>query len=61
VFFVVEPDRPTLTELAQMIDAGGIRPVVGAVTPLSAGAQAFAAKRGVTGKSVLEVSSGDAP
>jgi NADPH:quinone reductase-like Zn-dependent oxidoreductase len=59
-FFVVEPDRPMLTELAQMIDAGDIRPVVGAVTPLSQGAEAFAAKRGVTGKSVLEVSRRDA-
>jgi NADPH:quinone reductase-like Zn-dependent oxidoreductase len=59
-FFVVEPDRPMLTELAQMIDAGDIRPVVGAVTPLSQAAQAFAGKGGVTGKSVLEVSPGDA-
>jgi NADPH:quinone reductase-like Zn-dependent oxidoreductase len=60
VFFVVEPDRRTLTELAELIDGGDIRPVVGAVAPLSQGAQAFTAKRGVTGKSVLEVSSPDA-
>jgi NADPH:quinone reductase-like Zn-dependent oxidoreductase len=60
VFFVVEPDRPTLTELARMIDAGDLRPVVGAVTPLSQAATAFAQKGGVTGKSVLEVSSVDA-
>jgi NADPH:quinone reductase-like Zn-dependent oxidoreductase len=58
-FFVVEPDRPTLTELARLVDAGDLRPVVGAVAPLRDGAAAFAAKQGVTGKSVLTVS-GDA-
>lgn len=54
-FFVVEPDRPQLTELARRIDHGQLRPVVGHVADLSDGASAWAAKLtgGVPGKVVL--------
>jgi NADPH:quinone reductase-like Zn-dependent oxidoreductase len=57
VFFVVEPDRAALTELARLIDAGELRPVVGEVYPLERGQEAFEAKRrpGVPGKVVLRV------
>jgi NADPH:quinone reductase-like Zn-dependent oxidoreductase len=57
-FFVVEPDRPQLIELARRIDAGRLRPVVGQVTDLSDGAQAWAAKRdgGIPGKVALRPS-----
>jgi NADPH:quinone reductase-like Zn-dependent oxidoreductase len=57
VFFVVEPDRAALTELARLIDAGELRPVVGEVYPLERGREAFEAKRrpGVPGKVVLRV------
>src|ERR671933_129419 len=52
VFFVVEPDRAALTELARLVDAGELRPVVGEVYPLERGREAFEAKRrpGVPGK-----------
>jgi len=57
VFFVVEPDRAALTELARRIDAGELRSIVGEVFPLERGREAFEAKRrsGVPGKVVLRV------
>jgi NADPH:quinone reductase-like Zn-dependent oxidoreductase len=57
VYFVVEPDRSALEELARRADAGLLRPVVGAVVDLADGARAFAAKRdgGVRGKVVLRI------
>jgi NADPH:quinone reductase-like Zn-dependent oxidoreductase len=55
VFFVVEPDRVQLAELAGRIDAGQLRPVVGRMADLADGQRAFAAKQagGVPGKVVL--------
>jgi NADPH:quinone reductase-like Zn-dependent oxidoreductase len=57
VFFVVEPNRAALAELARRIDAGELRPIVGEVFPLERGREAFKAKRrsGVPGKVVLRV------
>jgi NADPH:quinone reductase-like Zn-dependent oxidoreductase len=57
VFFVVEPDRAALAELARRIDAGELRSIVGEVFPLEHGREAFEAKRrsGVPGKVVLQV------
>ena len=57
VFFVVEPDRAALRELARRIDAGALRPVLGDVLPLERGREAFEAKRrpGVPGKLVLRI------
>ena len=57
-FFVVEPDRLQLTELAQRIDDGQLRPIVGHVADLSDGARVWTAKRagGVPGKVVLRPS-----
>jgi NADPH:quinone reductase-like Zn-dependent oxidoreductase len=56
VFFVVEPDRAALSELARRIDAGELRSIVGEVFPLEHGREAFEAKRrsGVPGKVVLQ-------
>ena len=57
IFFVVEPDRAQLAQLASLADAGRIRPVVGAVVTMAAGwAEGFAAKRtgGIAGKIVLQ-------
>jgi NADPH:quinone reductase-like Zn-dependent oxidoreductase len=56
-YFIVEPDRPQLVELARRIDAGGLRPVVGRVFDLADGATAFQAKQGhgLPGKSVWQV------
>jgi NADPH:quinone reductase-like Zn-dependent oxidoreductase len=57
-FFVVEPDRPQLAELARRIDNGQLRPIVGHAADLSDGASAWAAKLagGVPGKVVLRAS-----
>ena len=57
VFFVVEPDRRLLAELARSIDAGELRPVLGGSFPLSGGRRAFEAKLdgGVPGKVALRV------
>jgi NADPH:quinone reductase-like Zn-dependent oxidoreductase len=59
-YFVVEPDRSQLGELARRIDAGELRPVVGEVFDLAGGGKAFEAKRGggVAGKVVLRISAG---
>ncbi len=52
VFFVVEPDRATLAEIARSVDVGTLRPVVGLTVPLADGRAAFEAEH-VTGKRVL--------
>jgi NADPH:quinone reductase-like Zn-dependent oxidoreductase len=56
VFFVVEPDRDQLRQLAEMVDARRIRPIVGKTVAMrDAAEEAFAAKHrgGVVGKVVL--------
>ncbi|KAA2265727.1 NADP-dependent oxidoreductase [Solihabitans fulvus] len=54
-FFVVEPNREQLVQLAELADTAGLRPHVGAVYPLADTAEAFAAKqRGIPGKVVLQ-------
>ena len=55
--FVVEENGTMLAELAAQMDAGQLRPVVGAVRPLAEGREAFASKQEgkLPGKSVLEV------
>ena len=57
MYFVVEPDRPELEELARRAEAGALRPVVGEVLDLADGARAFQAKHGggVRGKVVLRI------
>ncbi len=57
VFFIVEPSRPQLIEIGNLIDAGHVRPIVEAVFPLAKAREAF--ERGLRGhcrgKIVLEV------
>ncbi len=57
VYFVVEPNMHELIELAQLVDAAVLRPVVGRVFPLADTAAAFKAQRDshIRGKVVLEV------
>jgi NADPH:quinone reductase-like Zn-dependent oxidoreductase len=57
VFFVVEPNRPQLSELADRLVSGALQPILGATAPLSEGRAAFQAKLqgGTRGKTVLEV------
>ncbi|MCE7010169.1 NADP-dependent oxidoreductase [Kibdelosporangium philippinense] len=56
IFFVVEPDRAQLADLAQRVRAGRLKPIVGAVRPLSETASAFARHRRVPGKTIIQVS-----
>jgi NADPH:quinone reductase-like Zn-dependent oxidoreductase len=58
VFFVVEPDRARLAELAARVREGRLVPVIGAVRPLTDAAAAFAQGKRVPGKTVIRVSEG---
>jgi NADPH:quinone reductase-like Zn-dependent oxidoreductase len=53
-FFIVEPDRAQLDEIARRIDAGELRPVVGAVVPLAEARRAYETKP-ARGKTVLRM------
>lgn len=56
VYFIVEPDRGQLAEIAERAGAGRLRAHVGAVRPLAETREAFEAKHaGVPGKVVIEV------
>lgn len=56
VWFVVSSRPDQLAEIAVLIDAGHVRPVVGEVLPLARGAEAFApGHRARPGKIVLDV------
>src|SRR5689334_18337179 len=55
IFFVVEPDRTRLTDLADRLRAGRLKPIVGAVQPLSETAAAFARHRRTPGKTIIQV------
>ncbi|WP_086849031.1 NADP-dependent oxidoreductase [Amycolatopsis kentuckyensis] len=55
VYFIVEPDRTQLTELADRVRTGRLRPFAGATYALPDAGQAFLAKQnGVPGKIVLK-------
>jgi NADPH:quinone reductase-like Zn-dependent oxidoreductase len=55
VFFVVEPDRAQLAELAQRVRDGRLKPIVGEVRPLTEAADAFARRRRTPGKTIIQV------
>ena len=57
VYFVVEPNREQLVELAKRADAGDVKPAIDSVFPLEDAAAAFArvAERGKRGKVVLDI------
>jgi NADPH:quinone reductase-like Zn-dependent oxidoreductase len=56
-FFIVEPSRDQLVELAGLVDAGVVRPSVDSVYPLEQARTAFerSMKRGKRGKVVLRI------
>ena len=58
VFFVVEPDRSQLAELAQRLRDGRLKPIVGAVRPLAEAPAAFAPGRHARGKTIIRVTEG---
>ncbi len=53
-FFIVEPSRMQLEEIARLIDGGTLRPIVGSVFPLAEARQAYQHKP-AHGKVVLQV------
>jgi NADPH:quinone reductase-like Zn-dependent oxidoreductase len=55
VFFVVEPDRAQLADLATRLRDGRLEPVVGAVRPLAEAPAAFAPGRRTPGKTIIRV------
>ncbi|MFE5666090.1 NADP-dependent oxidoreductase [Streptomyces niveus] len=55
VFFVVEPDRARLADLAGRLRAGRLKPIVGVVRPLAEAAEAFAPQKRVPGKTIIRV------
>ncbi|MCP2257044.1 NADPH:quinone reductase [Streptoalloteichus tenebrarius] len=55
VFFVVEPNRQQLVQLARRVREGVIRPIVGAVHSLEETREAFRSKAGRPGKAVIKV------
>ncbi|WP_413811131.1 NADP-dependent oxidoreductase [Streptomyces sp. OE57] len=55
VFFVVEPDRARLSDLATRVRDGRLKPVVGAVRPLAEAAAAFAPTTRTPGKTIIHV------
>ncbi|MGE5212387.1 MAG: NADP-dependent oxidoreductase [Nitrospirota bacterium] len=57
-YFIVEPSRTQLMEIARLIDEGALRPVIGAVFPLAEARQAYQYKP-VRGKVVLRVVDGE--
>jgi NADPH:quinone reductase-like Zn-dependent oxidoreductase len=59
-YFIVEPDRVQLLELARLADAGELVPAIDSTYPLERAQEAFArvAERGKRGKVVLDVAGG---
>ncbi|MEU8848113.1 NADP-dependent oxidoreductase [Streptomyces sp. NPDC048564] len=55
VFFVVEPDRAGLTDLAQRLRDGRLKPIIGAVRPLTEAASAFTPGKRTPGKTIISV------
>ncbi|PWI04729.1 NADPH:quinone reductase [Streptomyces sp. NWU339] len=55
LFFVVEPDRARLADLAQRLRDGRLKVRVGAVRPLAETAIAFAPERRIAGRTVIRV------
>jgi NADPH:quinone reductase-like Zn-dependent oxidoreductase len=55
LYFLVEPDRARLADLAERVRDGRLNPVVGAVLPLAEAAAAFAPDKRIPGKTILRV------
>ncbi|MFJ8489044.1 NADP-dependent oxidoreductase [Streptomyces sp. NPDC094038] len=58
VFFVVEPDRARLADLAARLRDGRLRPAVGAVRPLAEAPAAFGPGPRTPGKTIIRVAEG---
>jgi NADPH:quinone reductase-like Zn-dependent oxidoreductase len=58
IFFVVEPDRFRLADLAERVRSGRLHPIVGAVRPLAEAPSAFAPDHPVPGKTIIRITQG---
>jgi NADPH:quinone reductase-like Zn-dependent oxidoreductase len=58
MFFVVEPDRSQLADLAQRLRDGRLKPIVGAVKALAEAPAAFAPDRRTHGKTIIRITGG---
>ena len=58
IFFVVEPDRFQLADLAERVRSGRLKPIIGAVRPLAEVPSVFAPDRRVSGKTIIQVIEG---
>ncbi len=58
IFFVVEPDRLRLADLAERARSGRLHPIVGAVRPLAEVPSAFAPDHRTPGKTIIRVTPG---
>ena len=58
IFFVVEPDRFRLADLAGRVRSGRLKPVIGAVRPLAEVPSAFAPDHRTPGKTIIRVAQG---
>jgi NADPH:quinone reductase-like Zn-dependent oxidoreductase len=56
IYFVVEPNRGQLEELARLVQRGRLTPPVGAVRPLAETQSAFLNHQRIQGKIVIQVS-----
>jgi NADPH:quinone reductase-like Zn-dependent oxidoreductase len=59
IFFVVEPDRARLADLARRVHDGRLRPIVGAVRTLAEAPAAFAPGTRTPGKTIIRVKEGE--
>jgi NADPH:quinone reductase-like Zn-dependent oxidoreductase len=55
IFFVVEPDRTILADIAQRVAANSLRPIIGAIYPLEEARSAFAPTTRVHGRTIITV------
>jgi NADPH:quinone reductase-like Zn-dependent oxidoreductase len=58
IFFVVEPDRARLADLAQRLRHGRLKPIVGAIRTLPEAPAAFTPDRRTRGKTIIQVTGG---
>jgi NADPH:quinone reductase-like Zn-dependent oxidoreductase len=58
IFFVVEPDRFRLADLAERVRTGRLNLIVGAVRPLAEASSAFVPDRRASGKTIIRVTQG---
>ncbi|MEV6904558.1 NADP-dependent oxidoreductase [Amycolatopsis sp. NPDC051372] len=55
VFFVVEPDRVRLADLAERVRAGRLKPIIGTVAPLAEARAAFTSGVRTPGKTIIRI------